>query len=231
MNVEAVGIGKVYGSPGDDAIALRDVSLRVSAPEQVAITGPSGCGKSTLLSLLGLLARPSTGRVLFDGTDVSSWSVRSLAGLRNARIGFVFQMFNLLADRTVQDNVGLPLRYGCLPRRERRLRVAWALDRVGLSRKAARLAGQLSGGEQQRTAIARAIVSRPRLMLADEPTGNLDSENGLRVLALLRSLSDEGASLILVTHNPAIAQSFARIVRLRDGRLVGDAAGTGSEAS
>nr|WP_231013157.1 ABC transporter ATP-binding protein [Ideonella azotifigens] len=217
-------LSKVYRSGEVQTTALDHIDLEIDAGEYLAITGPSGCGKSTLLGLLGLLDVPSSGHYWFDGEDVAGWSERALHKLRRGRIGFVFQSFNLLDDLTVAENIGLALAYGELASRERTLRVGEAMERLGVSHRAGHRPSQLSGGQQQRVAIARAIVSRPALLLADEPTGNLDSAHGEEVMRLLRELNAEGTTLVMVTHSPFHAAQASRVLRLLDGRVLVDAA-------
>jgi putative ABC transport system ATP-binding protein len=206
-----------------ETTALDDIDLQIEAGEYVAITGPSGCGKSTLLGLLGLLDRPSSGSFLLQGESVIGKTERELAAIRRGRIGFVFQSFNLVEELSVQDNVQLALRYGPLPQTAQRQRVAEVLERLGLTHRASHHPSQLSGGQQQRVAIARAIAARPALLLADEPTGNLDSAHGQEVMRLLRELNDEGTTLVMVTHSAEHAALASRTVRLLDGRVLVDA--------
>ena len=205
--------------------ALRACDLVVEAGEHVAVTGPSGSGKSTFLHVIGCLDRPTSGTYRFDGRDVTSLSDRELAAVRNRAIGFVFQRFHLLRDETAQRNVELPLLYGGVPRAERRRRAAAALEAVGLAARREHTPGRLSGGEQQRVAIARALVKEPRLLLADEPTGNLDSASGAAVLALLDDLHRAGMTIVLITHDPEVARHGRRHLAIRNGELT---AATGS---
>ena len=199
--------------------ALRGVDLAVKDGEFLAITGPSGSGKSTLLHLMGALHRPTEGQVLFEGMDLTSLSPDELAGLRNTKIGFVFQQFYLLPRITAWENVALPLAYARVRPAERRERALAALARVGLLEFAQHRPNQLSGGQQQRVALARALVHNPKLLLADEPTGNLDTQAGREVLELFHSLHKEGRTMVIVTHEPEIASSAERIVVLRDGLI------------
>ncbi len=203
--------------------ALRQVDLEIEEGESVAITGPSGCGKSTLLAILGLLDSPAAGHYCLLGRDVRGLSPGARAAVRNRLFGMVFQSFWLLSDRSVLDNVALPLRYrGRVSRRARRQRAMEALERVGMGHRARHRPSRLSGGEQQRVAIARALVGDPRLILADEPTGNLDSRNARAVFDLLEELNREGVTLVFVTHDETLARRAARRVRLLDGRVVED---------
>jgi len=221
--IELKQLSKRHRSGDVETTALDAIDLQIEAGEYVAVTGPSGCGKSTLLGLLGLLDRPTSGSYRLQGREVASMGARELAALRRGRIGFVFQSFNLVDELSVQDNVQLALRYGDLPEKAQRARVAEVLDRLGLAHRAAHHPSQLSGGQQQRVAIARAIAARPALLLADEPTGNLDSAHGQEVMRLLRELNDEGTTLVMVTHSAEHAALASRCVRLLDGRVLVDA--------
>jgi putative ABC transport system ATP-binding protein len=212
-------VARVYLRGTGQVAALADVSLRVQAGESVAVTGPSGSGKSTLLSILGCLDRPTRGRYLLDGTPVSGLRDGELSRLRNRRIGFVFQSFHLIPQLTVAENVETPLLYGPVPVGEWRARALACLEKVSLAHRADHRPAELSGGEAQRAAIARALVCEPALLLADEPTGNLDSATGEEIARLLGALHREGRTLVVVTHNEALARRAERIVRLRDGRV------------
>jgi putative ABC transport system ATP-binding protein len=216
-------VAKVYARGAGHVAALVDVTLRVGAGESVAVTGPSGSGKSTLLSILGCLDRPTSGRYTLDGVAVSGLGDAELSRLRNRRIGFVFQSFHLIPQLTVAENVETPLLYGPVPVGEWRVRAAACLEKVGLAHRADHRPAELSGGEAQRAAIARALVCEPAVLLADEPTGNLDSATGEEIAALLGALHREGRTLVVVTHNEALARRAQRIVRLRDGRVEGEA--------
>ncbi len=214
-------IEKVYRTTRIETVALTGIDLTVGAGEFISIMGPSGCGKSTLLNLIGLLDAPSGGSVAIGGEQVASYQDRALARLRNREIGFVFQTFHLVADLSVLDNVEIPLLYRRLAGSERRKLALAALERVGLGSRVHHFPSQLSGGQQQRVAIARAIVGRPRIILADEPTGNLDSQMGEDVMALLRDLQRaDGTTVVMVTHDAHQAEQTDRIVRLFDGRMV-----------
>ena len=208
---------------GDQEVrALDGVSLSVDQGDLVAIMGTSGSGKSTMMNVLGCLDRPTSGKYRLDGEDVSQRSRAELAHVRNKTLGFVFQSFNLLARTTAQENVELPLLYAGVPAEERRQRAEVALQRVGLGKRLDHVPNQLSGGQQQRVAIARALVNRPRLLLADEPTGALDSKTTVEVMELLTSLRDDGITVVLVTHEPDVAAWARRVLVMKDGHLVSD---------
>jgi putative ABC transport system ATP-binding protein len=199
--------------------ALNDVALEIKAGEYVAVMGPSGCGKSTLLSILGMLDSPYRGEYWFDGQNVATWSEEQLNDLRRGRVGFIFQGFNLIEELTVEENVALALEYSDLPAAERRGRVAQMLEKLGLTHRARHHPSQLSGGQQQRVAIARALVSRPLVLLADEPTGNLDSLHGEEVMQLLQQINAEGTTIVMVTHSSVHASRAARTVGMLDGAI------------
>lgn len=220
--IEVRGLRKVYRTRAGDVVALDGIDLTVGSGEMVAIMGPSGSGKSTLMHILGCLDRPTEGRYFLDGRDVSDLTDDQLAEVRNRLVGFVFQQFNLLPRLTAQENVELPLVYRRVPPRERARRSRAALEAVGLGDRATHLPAQLSGGQQQRVAIARALAAGPRLLLADEPTGALDSRSGADVLALFRELHAGGQTVVMVTHDRGVALHCQRIVHVRDGRIVGE---------
>jgi putative ABC transport system ATP-binding protein len=219
--VEAVDVRRSYQLDGVSVEALRGVSLRINTGEYVAVVGPSGSGKSTLMHLLGCLDRPTSGQLRVGGRDVAAQSDPELAKLRSRTIGFVFQSFQLLARSTALDNVGLPLVYRGVRRAQRRERASAALNAVGLGHRLGHRPGQLSGGEQQRVAIARALVGEPSLLLADEPTGNLDTRSGAEVMGILeRLVVERGVAVVVVTHDPEVARMARRRIRVRDGVLL-----------
>ncbi|HUL10062.1 MAG TPA: ABC transporter ATP-binding protein [Candidatus Acidoferrum sp.] len=220
--VETAGLCKSYRAGGGEVAAVRDVSLEIARGEFVAIMGPSGSGKSTFMNLLGCLDRPSAGRYRLDGLDLQHFSADALAAVRSRKIGFVFQMFNLLPQASVLGNVELPMVYSGTPRRERHARAAALVERVGLSHRIRHRPTQLSGGEQQRIAIARALANDPILLLADEPTGMLDSATAAEVMAIFQGLNRQGITIVLVTHEPEVARFARRAVFFRDGRVVDD---------
>ncbi len=214
------GVKKVFYTEEVETHALSNIHMEIQRGEYVSIAGPSGCGKTTLLSILGLLDTPSEGLYTLDGKPVSDLSASERARIRNREIGFIFQAFNLIGDLTVFENVELPLTYRGMPSAERRRRVEAALERVGMSHRMKHYPSQLSGGQQQRVAVARAIVGDPLILLADEPTGNLDSVNGAAVMDLLRELHQGGATICMVTHDPRYAGHAERTIHLFDGRVV-----------
>ena len=220
--IELSKVSKVYRPGSIEVRALNDVDLTIGAGEFVAITGPSGSGKSTLMHIIGCLDVPTSGRYLLAGDDVSQLDEYALADIRNLRIGFVFQQFNLLSSVSAQRNVELPLVYSGVGRAERRRRAAAALERVGLADRLDHKPGELSGGQQQRVAVARALVTEPALILADEPTGNLDTVSTTDVLELLSELHEAGRTVVLITHEHDVAAEAGRIVTMRDGRVQDD---------
>ncbi len=219
--VRLEGVEKVYRTERIETVALSEINLEISAGEFISVMGPSGSGKSTLLNIIGLLDEPTKGRVLLEGESVAGRGDRRLARLRNQDVGFIFQTFHLIADLSVWDNVQIPLIYRRMPGAERRRMAREALERVGLEARRRHFPNQLSGGQQQRVAIARAVVGSPRVLLADEPTGNLDSQMGDEIMALLEEYNrDAGVTIVMVTHNQRLADRTRRIVRLFDGRQV-----------
>ena len=216
-------LSKLHHAGEVETTALDDIDLDIEAGEYVAVTGPSGCGKSTLLGIIGLLDAPTRGDYWFDGTNVAGWSEARLTRQRRGRIGFVFQSFNLIDDLNVAENIELALEYGDLAPRHRHARVDAVMARLGIAHRAKHRPSQLSGGQQQRVAIARAVVARPALLLADEPTGNLDSAHGDEVMRILREINAEGTTLVMVTHSPQHAAQASRTLRLLDGRVLVDA--------
>ncbi len=214
------GLKKVFYTDEVETHALASIEMVILKGEYIAVSGPSGCGKSTLLSILGLLDTPTEGKYELNGTDVSNLTLSERARIRNREIGFIFQNFNLIGDLNVYENVELPLTYRRMPGSERKEAVQWALDRVGMSHRMKHYPSQLSGGQQQRVAVARALVGKPSILLADEPTGNLDSRNGEAVMELLADLHGEGATICMVTHDPRYARHSEREIHLFDGQVV-----------
>ncbi len=226
--IQVEQLGKIYQLGRHELAALRDVSFEIESGEYVAVMGPSGSGKSTLMNLLGCLDLPTSGKYRLESTDVQDLNQDQLAGVRNKRIGFVFQNFNLLPRATALENIELPLLYGRVPNpREIALD---ALDKVGLADRAKHRPNELSGGERQRAAIARALVNKPAIILADEPTGNLDSKTGEEIMGIFSDLNRDGTTLILVTHDPIIAGHARRTLKMQDGLLVDDSAVVGENA-
>ena len=218
--IELSRVGKVFRNGMVETTALADLDLAIHAGEFVAIMGPSGCGKSTLLALLGLIERPTSGRYVLNGEDLSGAPERIAAARRRDLVGMIFQQYNLIDELTVAQNVELALRYRSLSEAERRARVDEAMDRVAIAHRARHYPGQLSGGQQQRAAIARAIVGKPKLILADEPTGNLDSAGGAQIVDILKGLNAQGATLIMATHSQMQADQARHVVHMLDGRIV-----------
>jgi putative ABC transport system ATP-binding protein len=214
------GVTKIFYTDEVETHALSGIHLDINKGEYVSISGPSGCGKSTLLSILGLLDTPTDGTYVLNGQSVANLNLSQRARIRNREVGFIFQAFNLIGDLTVYENVELPLTYRGMASADRKKRVGDALERVGMAHRTKHFPSQLSGGQQQRVAVARAVVGEPSILLADEPTGNLDSTNGEAVMDLLRELHRAGASIIMVTHDPRYAQYAERTVSLFDGRIV-----------
>ena len=214
------GVTKVFTTDEVETHALAGIHLEINKGDYISISGPSGCGKSTLLAILGLLDTPSDGKYILNETPVETLKMRDRARIRNREIGFIFQAFNLIGDLTVYENVELPLTYRNMPARERKGLVMEALERVGMSHRIKHYPSQLSGGQQQRVAVARALVGKPSILLADEPTGNLDSANGEAVMDLLRDLHRSGSTICMVTHDPRYARTADRIIQLFDGRVV-----------
>ena len=213
-------LSKVYRTDTVQTTALDSIDLDIADGEFVAIMGPSGCGKSTLLNMIGMLDSPSSGSYVFNGKEVAGLSESKLADVRKENIGFIFQSFNLVDELSVRDNVELALLYHNVPAAERRRRVDEVMDRVGIAHRAKHRPSQLSGGQQQRVAVARALVANPKLILADEPTGNLDTHHGEEVMRMLQQLNAEGSTIVMVTHSPAHADYAGRIVSMLDGRIL-----------
>jgi putative ABC transport system ATP-binding protein len=222
--IQLEGIKKVFFTDEVETHALSEIHLTMNKGEYVSIAGPSGCGKSTLLAILGLLDTPTEGRYVLNGKEVANLGFAERARIRNREIGFIFQSFNLIGDLTVFENVELPLTYRGMSAADRKANATGALEKVGMAHRMNHYPSQLSGGQQQRVAVARALGGKPSILLADEPTGNLDSKNGDAVMALLRELHREGATICMVTHDPRFAKHADRTIHLFDGRVVEDAA-------
>ena len=218
--IQTVELTKVFRTDEVETTALNKVSMTINQGEFVAIMGPSGCGKSTMLNILGLLDNPSSGQLFFDGKDVSRYSEKQRTGLRKEYLGFVFQSFNLIDELNVFENIELPLLYQKIPGSKRKQMVEEVMEKMSIIHRKKHFPQQLSGGQQQRVAICRAVVSNPKLILADEPTGNLDSTNGNEVMDLLTKLNADGTSIVMVTHSPTDASRAQRIIKLFDGELV-----------
>jgi putative ABC transport system ATP-binding protein len=213
-------LSKVYATDEVETVALNNVNIEIEAGEFVAIMGPSGCGKSTLLNIIGMLDVPSSGQYIFQDEDISGLTESDLGKIRKHQVGFIFQSFNLINELTVADNIELALLYHNLPASERRQRVAAVMDKVGIAHRAKHLPGQLSGGQQQRVAVARAVVGNQSMILADEPTGNLDSTHGQEVMEMLQQLNKEGTTIVMVTHSAAHSDYARRTINLFDGQVV-----------
>lgn len=218
--IKAIGLTKIFRTESVQTTALNAVNLEIASGEFVAIMGPSGCGKSTLLNLIGLLDNPTSGELWFSGQEVSKWKENDRTDLRNGNLGFVFQSFNLIDELTVFENVELPLLYAGIHVSERNKRITHALERMQITHRSEHFPQQLSGGQQQRVAIARALVTNPRIILADEPTGNLDSTNGREVMTLLKELNADGTTVVMVTHSEENAREAHRIIRMMDGMIL-----------
>lgn len=217
--IKMEGVKKIFYTDEIETHALEDIHLRIDKGEFVSIAGPSGCGKSTLLAILGLLDSPSAGEYRLNGNPVSSLGLSDRTRIRNREIGFIFQSFNLIGDLTVYENVELPLTYRGMGSAERKQKVQAALDRVGMTQRAKHYPSQLSGGQQQRVAVARALVNRPAILLADEPTGNLDSRTSVEIMEVFQSLNERGLTVVMVTHEHDIAEFAKRVIVFRDGKI------------
>ena len=213
-------LSKIYRTDDVETLALNNVNIEIAEGEFVAIMGPSGCGKSTLLNTIGMLDSPSEGHFIFNGEDISGLNENQLAEIRKRNVGFIFQNFNLIDELTVQENIELALLYHNIPAKERQKRVVAVMDRVGIAHRAKHMPSQLSGGQQQRVAVARAVVGNQKVILADEPTGNLDSAHGQEVMEMLQKLNAEGTTIIMVTHSPSHADYARRTINLFDGQVV-----------
>src|SRR6202166_2307348 len=229
--IKMEGVKKVFYTDEVETHALSEIHLEIQKGQYISIAGPSGCGKSTLLSILGLLDSPTDGDYWIHSDHVENLSISSRTRIRNREIGFIFQAFNLIGDLTVYENVELPLTYRSMGATERKQRVQGVLDRVGMAHRMGHYPAQLSGGQQQRVAVARALVGQPSILLADEPTGNLDSKNSAAVIELLRQLHAEGATICMVTHDPRYASIADRTIHLFDGKIVEETTGAGAGAA
>lgn len=217
--IRTEGLGKIYNAGNVTSVALQNINLKIDQGELVAITGPSGCGKSTLLNILGMIDRPDSGNYFFQGTALSTFSEKQLSAIRKENIGYIFQNFNLINELTIFENVELPLLYTRIPFHERKQRVEELLERLKIAHRAKHYPQQLSGGQQQRVAVARAISNQPKVILADEPTGNLDTRNGDEVINQLLQLNEQGTTVIIVTHSPHYAQYGNKIIKMLDGQI------------
>ena len=220
--IQLNNVSKVFRSENVETTALNNINLRINEGEFSAIMGPSGCRKSTLLNLLGMLDNPSSGSYLFRDEDISQYSEAKLANIRKRNIGFIFQSFNLIDEISVKENIELALIYHDISSKERRARVEEVMDKVGIAHRASHKPNQLSGGQQQRVAVARAVAAKPKLILADEPTGNLDSEHGREVMLMLQQLNDEGTTIVMVTHSQMHADYARRVINIFDGSIVAE---------
>lgn len=213
-------LSRIYRTDDVETVALNRINLQIDAGEFVAVMGPSGCGKSTLLNIIGMLDQPTSGEYWFNEQNIAGFDEPQMAKIRKQNIGFIFQNFNLIDELTVAENIELALLYHDIPAKERREKVAMVMDKVGIGHRAKHMPGQLSGGQQQRVAVARAVVGNQKMILADEPTGNLDSSHGQEVMEMLQSLNEQGTTIVMVTHSPAHADYARRTVNLFDGHVV-----------
>lgn len=227
--IKLINLSQVYRTTYMETVALDSVNLHIAKGEFVAVMGPSGCGKSTLLNIVGMIDSPVSGEYWFDGTEIAGRSENELVDLRKRNLGFIFQNFNLIDDLSVEDNVDLPLLYLGVSKKERKLKVAKALELVGLESRAKHKPQELSGGQQQRVAVARSVVADPKVILADEPTGNLDTKNGDDVMNMLALLKEQGSTILMVTHSPEHGARADRIVEMLDGQILNGASGSSKE--
>lgn len=227
--IKLINLSQVYRTTYMETVALDSINIHIRKGEFVAVMGPSGCGKSTLLNIVGMIDSPASGEYWFDGTEIASRSENELVELRKRNLGFIFQNFNLIDDLSVEDNVDLPLLYLGIPKKERRIKVAKALELVGLESRAKHKPMELSGGQQQRVAVARSVVGDPKVILADEPTGNLDTKNGDDVMNMLSMLKDQGSTILMVTHSPEHGSRADRIIEMLDGQVINGASHAASE--